>query len=263
MGTNSAPELANLYLYFYESSYVDKLISTDHAHARSFHLSFRLLDDLLSADNSQHGVFATCQEDGGVYPKSLMCGHTSKSDDIVQFCGLTVAARPGGFDISVYDQRSSSPFHVRNYPHSDSNIPRSILYSAFVGQLHRFYRLSSTPNAFRSCVIDLCRKLVKENGCRSLTLSSKLRSFIKRTNWKHPTKRSRFLVSLHIVIRDFDDDSCPQPDSFSTRIGLSDCGQLRCSQPSSFQPKNKSQTTHRRRRYDLSFSYLDDPKIWL
>jgi hypothetical protein len=130
MGTNSAPELANLYLYFYESSYIDKLILADHALARSFHLSFRLLDDLLSADNSQNDVFTTCWEDGGVYPKSLMCGLTSKSSKIVQFCGLIVTARPAGFDISVYDKRSVFPFHVRNYPHSDSNIPRSILYSA-------------------------------------------------------------------------------------------------------------------------------------
>ena len=132
-----------------------------------------------------------------------MCkGLTSKSDDIVQFCGLTVTARPDGFDISVYEKRSSFPFHIRNYSHSESNIPRSILYSAFVGQLHRFYRLSSTPNAFRSCVKDLCRKLVKENGCRSLTLSHKLRSFITRTNWKFPSPRSRFLASLHTDIRD-------------------------------------------------------------
>ena len=119
----------------------------------------------------------------------------------VQFCGLTGTARPGGFDISVYDKRSSFPVHARNYPHSDSNTPRSILYSAFVGQLHRSYRLSSTPNAFRSCVKDMCRKLVKENGCRSLTLSHKLRSFIARTNWKYPTKRSRFwLVSTLIFV---------------------------------------------------------------
>ena len=265
MGTNSAPELANLYLYSFESSYIDKLISTDHALARSFHLSFRLLDDLLSADNSQHGVFATCLEDGGVYPKSLMCGLTSKSDGIVQFCGLTVTARPDGFDISVYDKRSSFPFHVRNYPHSDSNIPRSILYSAFVGQLHRFYRLSSTLNAFRSCVIDLCRKLVKENGCRSLTLSHKLRSFITRTNWTFPSTRSRFLASLHTDIRDFQDDSCPHPDSFFTRKGLSDCSQPECSQLRSSRPKDKDQMTQRKQqsRYNLSLSYLDDSKAWL
>jgi hypothetical protein len=138
MGTNSVPELVNLYLYFYASSYIDRLISTDHALARSFHFSFRLLDDLLSAaDNSQHGVFATCRGDGGVSLKSLTCGLTSTSDDIVQVCGLTGTARPGGFDVSEYDKRMISPFHVRNYPHSDSNIPRSILYSAFVGQFHR------------------------------------------------------------------------------------------------------------------------------
>ena len=206
-----------------------------------------------------------CREDGGVSPKPLMCGLTSKSDDIAQFFGLTVTARPGGFDISVYDKRSSFPFHVRNYPHSDSNIPRSILYSAFVGQLHRFYRLSSTPNAFRSCVKDLCRKLVKENGCRSLTLLHKLRSFIARTNWKYPTKRSRFLASLHTDIRDFHVDSCPRPDSFFTRTGLSDCSQPECSQPRPSQPKDKGQTTQRRQQsgYNLSVSYLDDPKAWL
>ena len=77
--------------------------------------------------------------------------------------------------MSVYDKRSVFPFHVRNYPHSDSSIPRSILYSAFVGQLHRFYRLSNTLDAFRSCMKDVCRKLVKENGCRRSILSHKLR----------------------------------------------------------------------------------------
>ncbi len=91
MGTKSAPELASLYLYFYESSYIDKLIMilADHALVCSFHLSFRLLDDLLSTDNSQNDFFTTCWEDGGVYPKSLTCGPTSKSSEIVQFCGLT------------------------------------------------------------------------------------------------------------------------------------------------------------------------------
>ena len=278
MGTNSAPELANLYLYFYESSYIDKLILADHALARSFHLSFRLLDDLLSADNSQNDVFTTCWEDGGVYPKSLMCGLTSKSSEIVQFCGLTVTARPAGFDISVYDKRSVFPFHVRNYPHSDSNIPRSILYSAFVGQLHRFYRLSSTLDAFRSCVKDICRKLVKENGCRSSILSHKLRSFITRMKWKYPTKRSRFLASLQTDIRDFQDDSCPHPDSHFASQDLSDCTQPKssqpkhseCAQPKSSRPKpsqsqDKGQSTKKKQgsRYDLSLSYLDDPKAWL
>ncbi len=65
MGTNSAPELANLYLYFYESSYIDKLSSADHALARTFHLTphFPPFDDLLTADNSQKDVFTTCWEE--------------------------------------------------------------------------------------------------------------------------------------------------------------------------------------------------------
>jgi hypothetical protein len=66
IGTNSAPELANLYLYSYEPTFLDTLSSTDHDQARSFHLSCRLLDDALSVDNPHHEAFSTCFEDGGI-----------------------------------------------------------------------------------------------------------------------------------------------------------------------------------------------------
>ena len=44
MGTNSAVELADLYLYYYESEFIDRLCEMDHKTARAFHLTFRLID---------------------------------------------------------------------------------------------------------------------------------------------------------------------------------------------------------------------------
>ena len=60
MGTNAAPELATLYLYSYEASYIDELCITDVPNARSCHLSSRLIDDLLSVDNDNFDAFTTC-----------------------------------------------------------------------------------------------------------------------------------------------------------------------------------------------------------
>ena len=111
MGTNSAPELANLYLYSYESDFIDRLCVTDHKAARDFYLSFRLIDDLLSMDNDAFDVFSKCLEDGGVYPRALACGHTSSSRDRVPFCGLDILTRGKGCAISVYDKKSFFPFH--------------------------------------------------------------------------------------------------------------------------------------------------------
>jgi len=51
MGTNCAPLLANLYLYSYESDWIQKMSTTNLQQARGFHLSFRYIDDLLSLDN--------------------------------------------------------------------------------------------------------------------------------------------------------------------------------------------------------------------
>ena len=152
MGTNAAPELATLYLYSYEAAYIDELCKTDVPKARSFHLTFRLIDDLLSVDNDNFDAFTTCLEEGGVYPKALSCGKTNVSNDNVQFCGLDISNLGTGFRISVYDKKSVFPFHIINYPHSDSNIPSSILYSVITGQLHRFYRLFNT---LKACVCSL------------------------------------------------------------------------------------------------------------
>ena len=47
MGTNCAPLLAYLFLYFYENESLDKLIKEDKRKlARKFNLSYRYIDDL-------------------------------------------------------------------------------------------------------------------------------------------------------------------------------------------------------------------------
>ena len=54
MGTNCAPLLADLFLYSYESEFLQKLVKDKKIHeARAFNFTYRYIDDALSINNSR------------------------------------------------------------------------------------------------------------------------------------------------------------------------------------------------------------------
>jgi hypothetical protein len=58
MGTNCAPLLADLFLYSYESEFLQKLVKDKKIHeARAFNFTYRYLDDVLSINNSRFAEF--------------------------------------------------------------------------------------------------------------------------------------------------------------------------------------------------------------
>ena len=58
MGTNCAPLLGDLFLYSYESDFLDGLLKQKQKQlAHSFNFSFRYIDDVLSLNNSRFRTF--------------------------------------------------------------------------------------------------------------------------------------------------------------------------------------------------------------
>ena len=58
MGTNCAPLLADLFLYSYESDFIQGFLKKNEKKlARSFNFTFRYIDDVLSLNNSRFGDF--------------------------------------------------------------------------------------------------------------------------------------------------------------------------------------------------------------
>ena len=56
MGTNCDPLLADLFLHYYEADFIADLIRMkEHRLARSFNLSFRYIDNVLSLNNPSFG----------------------------------------------------------------------------------------------------------------------------------------------------------------------------------------------------------------
>jgi hypothetical protein len=67
MDTNCAPLLADLFLYSYESEFLQKLVKDKKIHeARAFNFTYRYIDDVLSINNSRFAEFLPL-----IYPPEL------------------------------------------------------------------------------------------------------------------------------------------------------------------------------------------------
>jgi hypothetical protein len=151
IGVNNSQDIANLYLYGYESKYIDMLITTNEIEkAKSFHMTFRLIDDTLSADN-KHWKEAVqfCAREGGIYPRALTYNDTTLSDTEVRFLGMRfIMSKKRKISIDIYDKKQDFKFFVQRYPDMRSYIPISIPYCVFTGLLHYRYHICSQPGTF-------------------------------------------------------------------------------------------------------------------
>ena len=75
MGTNCAPLLADLFLYSYESEFIQQLQkSCAKKQCHSFNLTFRYIDDVLSLNNAKFGEYLD-----SIYPTELGIKDTTDS----------------------------------------------------------------------------------------------------------------------------------------------------------------------------------------
>ena len=81
MGTNCAPLLADLFLYSYESEFLQNLVKDKKIHeARAFNFTYRYIDDILSINNSR---FAECLP--LIYPPELEVKETTYTASSASF----------------------------------------------------------------------------------------------------------------------------------------------------------------------------------
>ena len=138
MGTNYAPPICDLFLYVHESSHIDQLLLEDKVEeAKAYHLTFRLIDDVLSIDNPFYEDLVKS------YPSYLTAEETSLPDG-ANFIGMSIRPGPNNqIELGFYDKRKDFPFKVVRYPNLANEIPTNIPYGLFIGQLYRFCRICS------------------------------------------------------------------------------------------------------------------------
>ena len=107
MGTDCAPLLANLFLFYYEYAYMKGLMKNDFRLAKRFNNTVRYIDDLLALNNM---YFA--EEIPNIYPAELVLKKTTESLAVVSYLDISITIGNNKFWTSVFDKRDSFNFHI-------------------------------------------------------------------------------------------------------------------------------------------------------
>ena len=145
MGTDCAPLLANLYLFYYEYSYMKQLLKVNMGKARMFSNTVRYIDDLLALNNPSFD-----EEIANIYPKELILKKTTEGHSMVSYLDLKITIEEREYVTAIWDKRDSFNFRIVNYPFLSSNIPAGPAYGTYISQLVRIGRICVKYEDFRS-----------------------------------------------------------------------------------------------------------------
>ena len=174
MGTDCAPLVANLFLFYYEYKYMRNLIKTNLMLAKRFCNTMRYIDDLLTLNNT---LFHSAIED--IYPVELTLKKTSESSTSLSYLDIQITMLNGKYSTAVYDKRDDFNFKIVNFPFLCSNIPSKPAYGVYISQLVRIGRICSDYPSFASRHFKLTERLIHQ-GFRYSDLCKAFRNFAKR-----------------------------------------------------------------------------------
>ena len=165
MGIDPAPQMANLYLYYYEPSFMETITKENYGIAKKFNNTSRFIDDLAMLNND--GFLQQFKE--RIFPKELVLNQENKEDNRATFLDLEAHIKDGKFCTKTYDKREALNFEIVNYPDLSGNIPERPAYGIYISQVIRYAKICNQTNDFIDRIRLLFNKLRKNisprNGC--------------------------------------------------------------------------------------------------
>ena len=158
MGIDPAPPAANLYLHFYESKFMEKLTKTDYGKAKKYNNAERYIDDL-NLINNDGELEVNIQN---IYPEELILNKENKDDRHSTFLDLNLEIINKRVVTKTYDKRDAFSFDIINYPHMDSNIPKSQAYGVVVSETMRHFKNCTNLEDAALRIRTLQNKLLKK-----------------------------------------------------------------------------------------------------
>ena len=192
MGTNCAPDVANVYLHVFEYIYIHHLIDTQQYDlAAKLSNLFRYQDDLIVFEDD--GIFETVIHD--IYPLVMELENTNLSQCKVNYLDMTISVYRGKYFYKSFDKRNDFGFEIINYPDIRGNIPKKPAYGVFISQLVRFCSVNKSVHHFKRDVSVLVKKFLLK-GFSGVRLCAKFRQYCQ----KYLQVWSKFGVN---IIQDF------------------------------------------------------------
>ena len=180
MGIDPAPQMANLYLHFYEAQFMERLSKENYGQARKFCHTRRFIDDLNTFNND--GILDFYNKEGKIYPEEMVLNKENESNLKGTFLELEMQIQGKSIEVKLYDKREAFNFEIVNYPHMDSNIPRKTAYGVFISQMIRFARICMLKDDFLYRMKLLVSKLLLK-GYDVDTLKKNARRCMERHKW--------------------------------------------------------------------------------
>ena len=174
MGSDCAPQIADLFLYWYEHSFVSAGVDNGLAVVHVLQYASRYIDDLNVPNSTTEIENIVCSD---IYPDELEIVHTNEDPTTSTFLDLDIFINSTKFSTKLYDKRRDFGFKVISFPNLKSNIPSKPSYGTFIGELHRLCKSCSNLNDFINEVKLLVNKLINQNFLKQ-NLVQKLSKFL-------------------------------------------------------------------------------------
>ena len=158
MGTDPGPDFANLFLHYYEFSFIHNNTRTKYGLCKKLSNGFRYIDDIVFF-NSETQFEA---EKSNIYPQELTLNRENNLNQKASFLDIDIEIIDKKFVTSLYDKRKDFNFQIVSYPFLCGNVPKKQSYGVFLSQVVRFSRVCMRYQCFiNECKI-LVRKLLKQ-----------------------------------------------------------------------------------------------------
>ena len=176
MGVDPAPQMENLYLYYYEAAYMETLTKQDYSKAKKFNNTSRFIDDLGTLNNDGTLV----KEKEIIYPVELVLNVENQDDNHATFLDIEVDVEENQFKTKTYDKRETYKFEIVNYPDLSGNIPHGASYGVYTSQIIRYARVCNRVEDFKERIKLLTNKLIEKGF-----IFDRLRNTMKKCLGKH------------------------------------------------------------------------------
>ena len=185
MGSDPAPFFSNLFLYYYESRWINELKKKDLIRDR------KLFNIFLNAINDA-GEFAKYFQD--VYPEELELGKENSSNLEASFLDLDIKIKDGKFQVGLFDKRDGFPFTIVRMPYRSSNIR---LHSSIGAEILRIARASNNPDCFSLSIKPLVIRMLKQGACKEKLANILCKCFNKHQNdFQYVSRTTQELLDL-------------------------------------------------------------------
>ena len=136
MGTNCAPLVADLFLFYYERDFMLSLSDDNQSDViEAFNSTSRYLDDILNIDNNFFYSMVTHNN-----PSELQLNKANVSNTEASGLDLHLSISDGFVNTKSFDKPDDFDFDIVNFPFLDGDVPRSTYYCVYISQLIRCAR---------------------------------------------------------------------------------------------------------------------------